>query len=78
MNKKEEQNIWKIYINSFVKLFIEDAPNPYPRKKVGLMVADSDTHIFLKVFNKDKPIGFEKSSIKRFEPATEEEANANY
>jgi len=70
---KKDDDAWNIYLNSIVKLFIEDLPNPYPRKKVGIMIASTDTHIFLKVYNKDKPVSFLKSSIKRVEEAAQEE-----
>jgi len=60
-NKK----IWDLYKNKQVRLFIIDGEKIRPRD--GIFLDLDETHIFILIDDKEEPVSFLRSSIKRVE-----------
>jgi hypothetical protein len=54
---------WKQYKGKIVRLIIEDTP--FPKHKDGVFINSDSTHVFLKIIDKDLPIPFLKTTIRR-------------
>lgn len=65
MIKKEVVNVWEQYLNKEVRIMIEDSPFPKPRD--GIFINYNTTHIFLKVINKELPVPFLITTIRRID-----------
>lgn len=38
---------WKTFLSKFVNVIVDDPPSPYPRKKEGILMDISPTHLMI-------------------------------
>lgn len=44
----EQKGVWNDFLNKSVKAIIEDPGSQYPRKKEGLLISETPTHLIIK------------------------------
>ena len=65
MEKREQREQWKDFLNKEIKVIVDDPPKLYPKFKQGILIGLNETHLILKWNNKTEAIRL--SDIRRIE-----------